>query len=428
MSVGEPAQRLAKQLVCSVQAQEFSRDHFRELRRSVVEDKTPYVFSNAEMPHEIFDVLGLPVVTGEWWGGLLAAKGLSGTYLDWANEHGFHNGLGAYNALGLLSLLAEVDDAPWGGLPKPALICSSHREQSAERLNSLVASHLKIPYIGIEIPASTRFYPRWWEMARSDWEDLYETHRIDVMLAQYREMIKVAESNAEKKLDLGALRTRMERVNQQELYFDEAREVIATARKCPVRLSEQMSNTMAAQWHRGTDWGVDHARAFRDEVAERARLNIAVTGTERIRLMWIGVGLWHNTAFYSAFEDSHGAVFVWSMYLPLAADGYIKYRLRDPLRALAARYLNLGEQAHAPPWAGAWVTHEARRHRVNGAIMLRSPTQRHQMIGNVFQRRALEAAGIPVLEITVDPTDNRNWDENRMRETVSRFLDERVRA
>ena len=110
----------------------------------------------------------------------------------------------------------------------------------------------------------------------------------------------------------------------------------------------------------------------------------------------------------------------------LAADGYIKHNLRDPLRALAARYLNLGEQAHAAPWAGAWMVHEARRHRIDGAVMLASPTQRHQLAGNVFQKQALEEAGIPVLEINVDPNDNRNWNEAEMRALVARFIEERV--
>jgi hypothetical protein len=58
--------------------------------------------------------------------------------------------------------------------------------------------------------------------------------------------------------------------------------------------------------------------------------------------------------------------------------------------------------------------------------MLASPTQRHQLNGNVFQKQALEAAGIPVLEIEADPNDNRSWDDGAMRALVARFLEERV--
>jgi hypothetical protein len=142
--------------------------------------------------------------------------------------------------------------------------------------------------------------------------------------------------------------------------------------------------------------------------------------------MWAGVGLWQDTGFYGAFEQSHGAVFVWSMYLALAADAYPKYGLDDPVRALAARYLHLGELAHAPPWAGAWMVHEAGRHRVDGAVLLANPTQRHQLAGNVFQREALEAAGIPVLELLADPNDNRSWNREDAQRRVARFIEERL--
>ncbi len=416
-----------KQLESSERARAYSRTWFSDLRRQVIDERIPYVLSNAEMPHEIFDALGLPVVTGEWWGGVISAKRRAGSYLDWMNSQGYHSGLGAYNSLGLMSLIADVADPPWGGLPQPALICAPHREQSAERVNAMVAERMGIPYVGIEMPASTRFYPRWWEMARRDWEDLYESHRIDVVLEQYRDMITVAEKIAGRRLDVDALRERLHQVNAQETNFDEARELIATATKCPVRVSEQMSNVMTAQWHRGSDWSVAHSRFFLEEVAARVSAGHSVTPNESIRLMWVGVGLWQNTAFYSAFEQSHGAVFVWSMYLALAADGYIKHNLRDPLRALAARYLNLGEQAHAPPWAGEWMVHEGLRHRVDGAVMLSSPTQRHQLTGNVFQKEMLESAGIPVLEISVDPNDNRSWDDNNMHSLVADFIEKRAR-
>ena len=38
--------------------------------------------------------------------------------------------------------------------------------------------------------------------------------------------------------------------------------------------------------------------------------------------MWVGRGLWFNLGFYQHFRSGYGAVFVWSMYLAIAADGY----------------------------------------------------------------------------------------------------------
>ena len=106
--------------------------------------------------------------------------------------------------------------------------------------------------------------------------------------------------------------------------------------------------------------------------------------------------VWSDTAFYQKWEASHGAVFVWSMYLALAADGYIRRydRGRDPLRALAARFLTMGDELRMPSWAGPWHVHEAETHQVDGAVALAD--------ADPFVLRALSAAGIPVLELGVD--------------------------
>ena len=67
---------------------------------------------------------------------------------------------------------------------------------------------------------------------------------------------------------------------------------------------------------------------------ERVEKGIAACPGERMRLMWVGAGLWHDIDFYTAFEESFGAVFVWSMYLAFGPDGYIRYGLDDPLKSV----------------------------------------------------------------------------------------------
>src|SRR6185312_2994978 len=110
------------------------------------------------------------------------------------------------------------------------------------------------------------------------------------------------------------------------------RDLIARARPTPISVVDSIPSVMVPQWHRGTTWGRDAAQRFHDEVAELVSGGAAVCPGERTRLMWIGRGLWYDMGFYRRFQESHGAVFVWSMYLAIAADGYIRYG-DDPLRA-----------------------------------------------------------------------------------------------
>lgn len=113
-----------------------------------------------------------------------------------------------------------------------------------------------------------------------------------------------------------------------------------------------------------------------------------------LRLMWIGRGLWVDLGLCSRFQQSHGAVFVWSMYLAIAADGYMRYG-EDPLRALAARFTGITDQLYVPPWSGQWYVKEALSHGVDGVV--------HPVAdgtpGAAFITEELEGSGIPALKV-----------------------------
>jgi hypothetical protein len=147
---------------------------------------------------------------------------------------------------------------------------------------------------------------------------------------------------------------------------------------------------------------------------------------ERLCLMWVGAGLWHDTDFYTAFEEEFGAVFVWSMYLAFGPDGYIRYGLDDPLMALASRTVSMNEQLHNPPWANEWIVDQAKKHRIDAALVLTPLGTRPAATGNRFIERALEEAGIPVLPVVADMVDARGWDPQAMRRKVSEFFTLRV--
>jgi hypothetical protein len=144
--------------------------------------------------------------------------------------------------------------------------------------------------------------------------------------------------------------------------------------------------------------------------------------------MWVGAGLWHDTGFYTAFEESHRAVFVWSMYLAFGPDGYIRYGLDDPMAALASRTASFNEYLHDPPWAAEWIVHQAVTHRIDAALVLRPRRTRPAATGRLFIERALESAGVRVLPIEADVVDPRAWDPVATRAAVATFLETGVRA
>src|SRR5579883_897961 len=345
-----------KQLDSTVAASEGQKAWFASLRQRVFESGTPYAIAQADLPFELFQVMNIEMVSNQWWAAVLASRKLAPYYLVKLNEEGVHEGLCRYCSLSMAStFLGEPEKAPWGGLPRPALLAARLTCDCVQRVFEIWAEHFNVELVLLDAPAATHLPPRWWEHSRYSWRDLYEDHRLQFMVRQFERLIGSLERISQKRFDLEALRALMEQVNRQEEYFAEAGKAIRDAPRTPVRMQEQITNVMAAQWQRGSNWAVSHARAFRDEVLGRVQQGIAAFPGERLRLMWVGAALWYDLDFYTAFEKSHGAVFVWSMYLAFGSDGYIRYGLEDPLLALASRTVSMNEQLHNPPWANEWI-------------------------------------------------------------------------
>lgn len=413
-----------KQLTSTVAASEGQKTWFASLRQRVFEDRVPYAIAQADMPLELFHVMDIPVVSNQWWAAVVSAKQLAPYYLDKLNEAGFHSGLCRYCSLSMAStVLGDPGKAPWGGLPRPALLAARLTCDCVQRVFETWARHFEAELILLDAPAATHLPPRWWEQGRHAWRGLYEDHRLRFMVRQFERMIAALERISGNSFIPETLRALMEQVNRQEEYFEEARQAICGAPKTPVRMQEQITNVMAAQWQRGSEWAVAHARTFRDEVVSRARQGIPAFPDERLRVMWVGAGLWYDLDFYTAFEVSHGAVFVWSMYLAFGPDGYIRYGLEDPLLALASRTVSFNEQLHNPPWANEWIVEQARAHRIDAAFVLTPLGTRPSATGTRFIEIALQEAGVPVFSVHADMVDSRLWNRAAMRRRAAEFLD-----
>jgi len=416
-----------KQLACTSQAAQKQKTWFAELRQDVFELQKPYAIINADTPHDLFHVMGIPVVTNQWWAAVVAAKGLSSDYLDGMSSLGFHKDLCRYCSIGLATNLIDLEGrTPWGGLPTPALLCARLTCDCMQRIFQQWADHLGSDFIALEAPGSQKLPENWWELSRHRWEELSEPYRLDLAVTELKDLIGRLEEISGKAFSEEALRAFLTKVNQQEEYFQEVREMIATAPQCPVRVEEQISNVMATQWHRGSDWALNHARLFRDEIKARVDSGVAAFSGEKKRLMWVGAGLWHDMSFYSAFEESHGAVFVWSMYLPFGPDWYIRYGLDDPLRALASRVVTMNEVLHNPPYAPSWIVNEAKRNRIDAAVILLPKGSRPAAAGKLMIASALEKAGIPTYLIESDMVDGRQWDRASVHTNMKQFLEERL--
>ena len=118
---------------------------------------------------------------------------------------------------------------------------------------------------------------------------------------------------------------------------------------------------------------------------------------------------------------------MWSMYLAMGADAYIRHGVeRDPMRALAARFIGMEDFLHCPPWNAQWFLKEAKHNRIDGVVYMAPDNCTQAVEGARFIVQAMEGAGIPVLQFVADPVDPRKWSRERMSDAVGRFITEKL--
>jgi benzoyl-CoA reductase/2-hydroxyglutaryl-CoA dehydratase subunit BcrC/BadD/HgdB len=191
-----------------------------------------------------------------------------------------------------------------------------------------------------------------------------------------------------------------------------------------------MPATMIPQWHRGEPWARDRARLFYEETKRRVEAGEGAVADERVRLMWIGTGLWYNLDFYQYFEQQYGAVFMWSIYLSVAADAYPTYG-DDPLRTLAARLTKINNLLAVPPFNTQWYLQQIRDAGIDGVVTMGRNDEAacQSSFGTEYLvRRAIESTGVPFLKLEVDDADARGWNDQAVRAQVSQFIEQQILA
>ena len=146
-----------KQLESTVAAGAFQKQWFGDLRRSVFEERRPYALIQADVPFELFDLLGIPAISNQWWSALIAAKRQAPAFLDAMAQDGLSQGLCRYCSLGMAATrYRDAGEAPWGGLPRPSLLCARLTCDCIQPIFSLWAEAFGSELFVIDNPGAAR--------------------------------------------------------------------------------------------------------------------------------------------------------------------------------------------------------------------------------------------------------------------------------
>ena len=405
-------------LPSAANATAYQKKWFADTQRRAA-DGEPLVLVNADAPQEILRAMELPYVVNQWWASVVGSRGQASACLDVLRAQGYPDFSRQYDAISLGSVHLAPDVAPWGGLPRPSVVVAELSGDAAGKVFELWENEDGTVFYPLERSSLVAAPDRWWELVPRAWEQAFEAERLDLLEAEIRSLVAFLEERTGRTLDAERLAEVMDLVNEQAEWNRRTRDLLAGARPLPISVNDIIPSVMIPQWHRGTTWGRDAAQALYAEAEALTQAGHGVADNERLRLMWVGRGLWYDLDIYRRFQDSHGAVFVWSMYLAIAADGYLRYG-DDPFRTLAARFVGLTDQLYTPPWSADWYVKEARNHGVQGVVHLVAD----DVPGAYFVTRALTEAGIPVLEIHANNADPRQGGATLVSEAIGAFVDE----
>lgn len=420
--------RAVKKLKATATAGAYQKEAFFALKQRV-EAGEQFAYVNADAPMEILRAMDIPYVVNQWWAAICGAKQKTAKYFGLLREAGYRDDLCSYCATAFAESMDPEDriTGPWGGLPSPTMAITRLACDCQGKIFELFAKNHGAELFTIENTVPRRMPLHWWELDQDNWEELYDTDRLDFAEEELRCLIRFLEQKTGKIFDINRLADVMHLVNQQETYYRKIRDLIAETSPAPVTVVDTINAVMQAQWHRGTQWAVDHAKSLYEEIKELVDHNVAAVKNEKYRLMWLGRGLWHDFAFYQNFEEKYGAAFVWSMYLAMGADAYIRNNIDDnPIRALAARFIGMEDFLHCPPWNAQWFLKEAKHNHIDGVVYMVPENCMQAVEGSYFTKKLLEDAGIPVLIFRADPVDARKWNHDTMIGLVEEFIEKRV--
>ncbi|MBX5468153.1 MAG: 2-hydroxyacyl-CoA dehydratase family protein [Firmicutes bacterium] len=376
---------------------------------------------SAEIPHEVLRAMDIPYIVSQWWASICASRQRARRYFTALRKRGYAQDLCHYGSLTLASLL-DPEDPPWGGLPRIGILVGRHATGSEVKIWQLMGHALgEVPLYLFDRTAPRSDPGPWWEAVGTQWEKVFEPERLDLMVAQMQELIAFLEHHTGKRFDRAKFDAIMERSNQQAMWNRKTRDVLASSRPTPVGLAEVISAVMIPQWHRGSEWAVARARALYETVARRVQdASAAGAPSERLRLMWLGRAPWFGLRWYAQLEQEYGAKFVWSIYLAMAADAYLRLG-SDTLRACASRYVGMEDFLHTPPWNTAWFVQQARQFGVDGVVHMVSAGVQGAS-GRYLIQQAFAQAGIPFLEVTGDAVNDEVWEAGGPEEQVRQFV------
>jgi len=367
-------------------------------------------------PMELFNAMGIYLVLPVQYGSVMAAKQMYGQFQAAIERQGYFPSLANYESLPLGYCFEPDERAPYGGLPKPAAIFGGYMQEPG--IYELYAREFGVPALLTDDPYRQLGIPSgWWD--GPEWRD---PRTLDFAVAELRSAVRLLEQVTGVPYREKDLRELMHRANEMSRLYEEIVQLGWGAdRPALFTATDAYSEVAIFETHFGHQWALEHVQRVHAEVVQRAQDGAFAVPGERTRLLWAGTPLWFNLGFLNAWEESHGTVFIETMYLPRA-----KRLIQDPTDdALRAAFLrrHMKYTGSSPKAAADLVIAQCREFHIDGVVLPARAATRDTIASSRYMALALREAGIAVHLLDYAPFDSEAWDEETMRAEVTAFIE-----
>lgn len=405
--------RSIKRLDSSAEATRLNADYMNRMW-SEIANGAEFVFGYG--PMELMNAMDLFLVLPVQYGSVLAAKQLYGHYQGVIERQGYFPSLANYETLPL-GYVFDPDPAraPYGGLPKPSAVVGGFMQTPA--VYELYAREMGAPLFMMDDPyQQEHIAPHWWE------HEFRDPEIVQFAVEELKRCVRFLESVTSKIYSETRMRDYLARADEMSRLYDQ---ITAMAYEqpgpAPFTVTDAYSEVAIFETHFGHEWALDHVRRMHAEVSARVRDGAHAVPGERTRLLWAGTPMWYDLGFYNEWEDSHGAIFIETMYLPRAK----RLIVPDRSDAIAAAFLrrHMRYTGPSPRAAAELVIHQARQYHIDGVILPRRGPTRDAAASSHHMAERLRAAGIPALMVEYAPFGVTVDEARALRVQVTDFIE-----
>ena len=405
--------RSIKRLDSSSEASRLNRGYLEKMWKDIAGGAS-FIFGYG--PMELFNAMDLYLVLPVQYGSVMAAKQHYAHYQGAIEDQGYFKSLASYESLPLgYCFDPDPERAPYGGLPKPAAVVGGYMTDPA--IYELYARELGSPLFLMEDPhQQEEIPPRWWE------NEFRDSGIVDFAVDEFKHCVRFLESVTGRPYSDTVMRDYLARADEMCRLYDEITTMAySSPGPAPYTVTDAYTEVSIFETHFGHEWALEHVRNMHREVKERVETGSAAVPNERTRILWTGTPLWFNLGFYNAWEESHGAIFVETMYLP-RAKRLIQPDVSDPLRATFLRR-HMKYTGPSPVAAAELLLQQVQDYRVDAVILPARGATREAAASSHHMAAALRKAGIPALMIDYSPFASSEWDQDAMHQLVTDFIE-----